>query len=259
MKHDIKLVAVDIDGTLVNMGANRISENTTEMLKRLQSNGIKICLATGRAPIILPRFDGVAFDAFLTFNGSLCYNQSETIFSSPISHEDVLKIIRNAGNLGRPVSVATEDRLAANGLDADLAEYFSFAHLELTVAEDFETVCQEKIYQIMLGCRESDYGAILNGVDGAKIAAWWDRAVDVIPASGGKGVGIRKILEFYHLDRSEAMAFGDGNNDIEMLTAVGTGIAMENASPNLKAVADDICGSAAQDGIYHYLIHRGII
>ena len=254
----IKIIFFDIDGTLIDMG-KQISEKNTEMLNRLKANGIKICLATGRSPVSLPRFDGVSFDAFLTFNGSLCYNPSEIIFSSPISHEDVQKIIRNAANIGRPVAVASKDRLAANGSDDDLAEYFSFSHSELKVAEDFESLSREDIYQVMLGCRESDYDAILDGVSGAKVAAWWDRAVDIIPASSGKGIGIRKMLEACHLDRSEAMAFGDGNNDIEMLMAVGTGIAMGNASPTLKAAADGICGHVAQDGIYHYLVQQGII
>ncbi len=111
----------------------------------------------------------------------------------------------------------------------------------------------------MLGCREKDHPAILKGVAGAKIAAWWDRAVDIIPADGGKGIGIQKILAYYHLTKSEALAFGDGNNDIEMLQAVGTGIAMANASPQLKEVAHDVCGHVAEDGIYHYCIHHGLI
>ena len=55
------------------------------------------------------------------------------------------------------------------------------------------------------------------------------------------------------------MAFGDGNNDIEMLEVVGIGVAMENASLQLKAIASDICGHVAQDGIYHYLTYQGII
>ena len=168
-------------------------------------------------------------------------------------------LFADATAIGRPVTVATKNRLAANGTDEDLAEYYSFAHLKLTVAEDFESVSREEVYQVMLGCREADYPAILDGVSGAKITAWWDRAVDIIPASGGKGMGIRKILEYYHLERSEAMAFGDGNNDIEMLEAVGTGVAMENASPRLKAIADDICGHVTQDGVYHYCKEHSLI
>ena len=257
--NQIKIIFFDIDGTLVDMQTKQISAKTNEALQRLKEKGIKICIATGRSPISLPKFDGVNFDAYLTFNGSYCYDQSGAIFSNPICTEDVQMLILNAAVIGRPVSVATKDRLAANGTDDDLAEYYSFAHQVLTVTEDFEAVCQEEIYQVMLGCREADYPAVLDGVGGAKIAAWWDRAVDIIPADGGKGMGIRKILEYYHFDRDEAMAFGDGNNDIEMLEAVGTGIAMENASPGLKAVADDICGHVAQDGVYHYCLEHGLI
>ena len=169
------------------------------------------------------------------------------------------KLIRNADSLGRPVSVATKSRLAANGFDIDLSDYYSIAHLQLTVAKDFEQVSNEEVYQLLLGCRETDYSAILKDVDGAKIAAWWDRAVDIIPANGGKGIGIQKVLEYYHLDKSEALAFGDGNNDIEMLLSVGTGVAMGNASPQLKEVADEICKDVAEDGIYDYCLTHGLI
>ena len=71
-------------------------------------------------------------------------------------------------------------------------------------------------------------------------------------ADGGKGVGVSKMLEYYGFDKSEAIAFGDGNNDIALLEAVGHGVAMENGSDELKAVADDVCGDVAEDGIYHY-------
>ena len=112
---------------------------------------------------------------------------------------------------------------------------------------------------LVLGCRPKDYPALLDGAPGAKIAAWWDRAVDVIPAGGGKGIGIEKMLAYYGLDKGEALAFGDGNNDREMLQAVGTGVAMENGSPELKAIADEICGPVYEDGIYHYCADKGLI
>lgn len=255
----IKIIFFDIDGTLLRLRAKELSEKTVEALNRLKANGIRLCIATGRTPVSLSHFSGIEFDAFLTFNGSLCYNDTETIFSNPISPDDVQKLIRNADSLGRPVSVATKNRLAANGFDIDLSDYYSIAHLQLTVAEDFEQVSNEEVYQLLLGCRETDYSAILKDVDGAKIAAWWDRAVDIIPANGGKGIGIQKVLEYYHLDKSEALAFGDGNNDIEMLLSVGTGVAMGNASPQLKEVADEICKDVAEDGIYDYCLTHGLI
>lgn len=257
--NNIKIIFFDIDGTLIDMRTKRISEKTLKTLLRLKESGIIICIATGRSPVSLPHFEGVDFDAFLTFNGSYCFNKYQTIFSNPIPKADVNTIIHNAAAIGRPVSLATRERLAANGKDKDLAQYYSFAHLELEVAEDFEAVAREEVYQVMLGCMEAEYSAVMKDVCHAKITAWWDRAVDIIPSDGGKGVAVEKVLEFYHLDRSQSLAFGDGNNDIEMLQAVGTGVAMENASQRLKAVADDFCGHVAEDGIYHYCIDHGLI
>lgn len=255
----IKIAFFDIDGTLIDMNRKAISEKTLETLKRLKENHIIICIATGRTPVSLPRIPGVEFDVFLTFNGSYCFSKLEDIYRNPIPHEDVLRIVRNAASIGRPVSVATVDRLAANGRDQDLVDYYSFAKLEVEVADDFEEVLEEDIYQVMLGCCASEYEKLLDGVNHARIAAWWDRAVDVIPSDGGKGKGIEKILEYFHLDRQEAIAFGDGNNDIEMLQAVGLGVAMENASDELKRIADDVCGHVAEDGVYHYCLEHGLI
>lgn len=256
---EIRIVFFDIDGTLIDMERKEISEKTLEALRRLKERGVLLCLATGRGPLTLPRFEGVEFDAFLTFNGSYCFNREETIFSNPLPGEDVRTLIRNAAALGRPVSIATRDRMAANGRDQDLVDYYAFAKREVEVAPDFDRAAEEEVYQVMLGCRKADYPLLLRGTRRAKIAAWWDRAADIIPADGGKGVGIGKILAYYQLDRAQALAFGDGDNDIEMLQAVGRGIAMGNASQGLKAVADDVCGPVAQDGIYHYCLAHGYI
>ena len=88
-KSEVKIVFFDIDGTLIDFDKESISEKTREALNCLKENNILIVLATGRAPITLPKFDGVEFDAFLTFNGSFCYNKKETIFSKPIPQGDV--------------------------------------------------------------------------------------------------------------------------------------------------------------------------
>lgn len=257
--NDVKIIFFDIDGTLIDVKKKRITETMLNTLKQLKKNGVRICLATGRSPMALPRFEGVEFDAYLTYNGSYCFDGETEIFSNPIPTKDVLQLIENAKGMGRPLSLATKDRLASNGKDDDLVDYYAFIKLEVEVAQDFDAVSMGGVYQIMLGSRKEDYDVLMKDVDGAKIAAWWDRAVDVIPASGGKGVGIEKVIEYFGLERSQSLAFGDGNNDIEMLMAAGTGVAMENASEELKAVADCVCGHVAQEGIYHYCKEHGLI
>ena len=256
---DVKIIFFDIDGTLIDVNKKAISDKTVETLLRLKERGVKICIATGRAPGSVPKFDGVDFDAFLTFNGSYCFNSSDVILSTPIPKADVEKMIENATRINRPVSIAGKDRVVANGTDKDLSDYFGFAKQETPVSDDFDEVLKGEIYQMMMGGRKDEYDDILKDVENARITAWWDRAVDIIPANGGKGKGIEAILEYYGIDRSESMAFGDGGNDIGMLQTVGTGVAMGNALDNVKAIADEICGTSADDGIYHYCLENGLI
>lgn len=255
----VKMIFFDIDGTLVNPQTGGISDKTFLALSRLQERGIKICISTGRAPSEVPDFGPLKFDAFCTYNGSLCYTDSEVLHSNPIAPEDVAQVLKNAAAIGRPVSVATRHRLAANGWDQDLADYYRLADLELTVAPDFDAACREDVYQIMLGCREEEHAAIIKDAHGVKIAVSWNRAVDVIPASSGKGTAILKVLAHFGLDASQAMAFGDSQNDLDMLRTVGVGVAMGNASAQVKAVADDVCGAVSEDGIYHYCLAHGLI
>lgn len=257
--NETKIIFFDIDGTLIDMEKKHISPKMLETLARLQTNGIKICIATGRAPMLVPRFDGVELDATLTYNGSYCYSSKEVIFSSPLLREDVHTLIRNATALGRPVALATSTRLAANGADQDLLDYFAIAKEPLSISDDFTQLADGEVFQLLMGCRKADYPRILQDTVNAKIAGWWDRAVDIIPASGGKGIGVRKTLDYFGLTPAQAMAFGDGNNDLEMLNAVGCGVAMGNASDELKAIASDTCGHVAEDGIYHYCLAHHLI
>lgn len=255
----IKIAFFDIDGTLIDIGTKTISPRMLETLAALKQNGIKICIATGRAPDRIPHFDGIEFDAYLAFNASYCFTAKEIIFSNPIPRADIPILLENAKKLGRPVSVATVKRSAANGRDQDLMDYYAISKQTVEVADDFENLIEEEVYQLMLGSRKEEYDALLQGVTGAKITSWWPRAVDIIPVNGSKGVGVEKVLEYFHISKEEAIAFGDGGNDIEMLEAVGTGIAMGNATEDVKAKADAICGKVSEDGIYHYCKKHGLI
>lgn len=257
--NDIRIAFFDVDGTLSNMKTGRISAKTLECLHRLQARGVRICIATGRGPCLVPQLGDVRADAFLTCSGALCYDAGGVIFSNPIPQPDVQRIIRNAAGIGRPVAVLTKERIAANALDADLIQYYAFADWQITAAPDFEAVSRQPVYQVVMSCLAADHAAILAGVENAAITGWWDRAVDIIPRGGGKGLGVEKILEHYGLTREQSIAFGDGENDLEMIRAAGTGVAMGNAKPALKAAADAVCRSVEEDGVYWYCTENGLI
>lgn len=259
LKDKIKIAFFDVDGTLINMEKKVVSEKTLEALIALKENGVITCIATGRPIISMPKIPGFEFDAFMAFNGSFCYTKDGAIFKNPIPKADVKQIIENAKVINRPVSVATEQRMGANGRDEDLVDYFAIAGNVVEVAEDFDELSEEDVYQIMSGGYAHEYDSLMENVEGAKITAWWHRAMDIIQAVGGKGLGVEKMLEYFNLTRDEAIAFGDGVNDIDMLQAVGIGVAMDNAKDEVKEAADVICGHVAEDGVFHFLKENKLI
>ena len=255
----IKIIFFDIDGTLLDPATGCISPKTKEALALLKEKGILRCVASGRPKISLPDFGGIDFDALLVFNGAYCYTGDKLIYEEPIDQDDLTQLMANANRLGRPVAIALRDDLAANGWDPDLSEYYRSAGLELEVSPDFQQRLDEPVYKFMLAGQEQDYPAILEGTKNAKMAISWERAADVVSAKSGKGNAIGKVLAYFGLEPKDAMAFGDHYNDLEMMQAVGTGVAMGNATEALKAVADDVCGHVSEDGIYHYCRKIGLI
>lgn len=82
---------------------------------------------------------------------------------------------------------------------------------------------------------------------------WHPYVLNVLKEDVSKSLAIMKTLEFFGIDKSEAIAFGDGENDIDMLELVGIGIAMGNANETLKNVADFVTKKSSEDGIEYAL------
>ena len=83
--------------------------------------------------------------------------------------------------------------------------------------------------------------------------------LEINAAGVNKGKAMIELGKLLGIPREEIMAFGDGNNDLEMFGAVGTGVAMGNASEKLKAAAAAHCRTVMEDGIYWYCLEQGLI
>ena len=255
----IKIAFFDVDGTLLRLGHKELSENTAAALRQLHQNGIILCMATGRSYTGVPHFDGIDFDVLLTFNGSFVTKGNDIIFKNPINEHDKYQIISNLKQMNRAIAISNEHMIVTNGTDPDLAQYFAFGSEKLKIADNFDEISKTDIYQIMCSCQKDEHSQILSGAPHSQITAWWDKAVDIIPLNSGKGNAVAAVLRHYGFSKDEAIAFGDGHNDIEMLEAVGMGIAMGNAKDEVKAKADFVCQSVEDDGIYHYCIENKLI
>ena len=255
----IKICFFDIDGTLLNFGAPGITPRVKDALRSLQQSGIRIFIATGRAPYVIPSFGDLAFDGVLCFNGSYCYDADGTICSSPIDIDDIRQVIQNAQELGLPVLAATRYRMGSNFYHEFLEAYMQISHRSCNVVEDYEELLQEGVYQLMIGATADQDELLVKNTSHVKSARWWSRATDIIPRDCGKAWGIEQILRHYGYTREEAMAFGDGGNDLDMIRYAGTGVAMGNADPQVQRFADYVTDSCEQDGVYTALKHFALV
>ena len=96
-------------------------------------------------------------------------------------------------------------------------------------------------------------------IPNCKITRWYEDGIDIISKDGGKANGIQKILEVYGFTKEEAIAFGDSDNDLEMLEFAGIGVAMGNAVESVKEVADYVTSHIDEDGIWNACKHFGLI
>ena len=92
-----------------------------------------------------------------------------------------------------------------------------------------------------------------------KIIRWHPSGTDWLDKTASKARGIQTALQKLGLKMADAMAFGDAHNDMEMLQTVGFGVAMGNAVPEIKAIADYVCPPINEDGIYRGLVDLGIL
>ena len=117
----------------------------------------------------------------------------------------------------------------------------------------------ENIYQCLAFVDSDTRMKLEEMLDHCTITSWNETGIDIIAKTGGKAAGIQKFLDKESLTRSQSMAFGDGENDMDMLRFAGIGVAMGNGKDKLKQKADYVTTSVDDDGIMNALKHFGLI
>lgn len=260
----IKAIFFDIDGTLVSIAKHRIPDSTKEALHALRQKSILLFVATGRPPcnitFLKDLFD-FDFDGYVTMNGQHCFVGDTVIRDVPLPPEAVRSIIpymeqRNIAcdfiNLETFFLNLVNDRVRHQAL------MLKFPDPSGRV-KDVNYALTHTIYQLSPFITEDEEEDFLLHAPGCKAARWHSDFTDIIPASGGKPVGMDCMLSHFHLTKEESMAFGDGGNDLDMLMHASIGVAMGNAIERTKAAADYITDDVDHDGIMKALKHFGIL
>lgn len=260
----IKAIFFDVDGTLVSFRQKVLPDQLVEDLPALQAKGIKLFLSTGRAVQDLENtgmLRGVAFDGYVTLNGQYCCDASgEAYRDAPIGLEDMRGAYQVlVDNPELPALMEGNGESYITQINDRVREIYQFLHTDLYPVKDPAWLLEGKVYQFVPFVDPEEEKLFLDAMPGCVHTRWHPKGIDIIPRGGGKVVGIRATLERYGWSPEEVMAFGDGENDAEMLKLAGTGVAMGNAMDSVKAIADYVTAAADDNGVSAALRHFGLL
>lgn len=257
----IKLIASDIDGTLLDEGCDNLNPELFEVIRKLKDKGVMFAAASGRQYASIRRlFEEVQNDIiFIAENGAYVVCRGMDMQEVPMERTAVEALIRELRTLGEdyPMGVSAKDYLYVESKDTEFRDLLiNGYHNEIKVVDD---ILAEDIDIIKVSVYHKDG---IDEIADPLIARWKDTFystkagalwVDFMDFRADKGQAIQKIQELMRILPEECMAFGDNHNDIGMLKSVGESYAIGNAREEVKAVAKYVADTNRNDGVLKVL------
>ncbi len=250
-----KAVFFDIDGTLVDClnGITDITPRVKKAIRELQAKDNYVFIATGRPYAFLNEaLRNFGFDGFVLTNGAYVNVKDKCIYKESIERETVKELAYNfeERNIeyilqGEKYSYIKDDykKLHSFYENYSIPKKYLEGNYDLEEVDIYkiELLCNDKKgvdYCLSLGEKKFDYVHNLN-----------DRTFELYSKKNSKASGILKVLDCLDIPIENSYAFGDGKNDIEMLSTVGCGIAMGNADDYVKSYAKKVTDTVQNDGV----------
>ena len=256
----IKAAFFDVDGTLLSHNTGSVPRSAREALDLLRARGVRTYLCTGRHITELRRLPvaELAFDGYVTLNGHICLDRDQKkLFGLPFPRETAEALIAIFRDHRLPLCLVEESGLTLNFVDDTVVRAMKSVSTPVPGVAEYDGA---PVYQAcaFISPEEDDrIRAVMP--PGCHMARWNDNGVDLIPGGGGKTAGIGFFLEREGILPEECMAFGDAENDMEMLEYCGIGVAMGNSRDRVKDVADYVTTDIDRDGVANALRHYGLI
>lgn len=258
------LIALDLDGTTLK-DDKTISTYTKEIIKKAKEDGHVVCIATGRPY----RSSSIYYEELqlstpiVNFNGAYVHHPQDDQWGTYHTTLDlsVVKEIVEVAEKHDIHNMLAEivDDVYFHYHDEKLLDVFGMGNPEITIG-DLRSNLGNDVTSILIHAPENNVEKIrkyltdvhAEVVDHRRWAAPW-HVIEIIKAGTNKALGLQKISTYYNIPSERIIAFGDEDNDLEMLEYAGHGVAMGNAIDKVKAVANKETRSNEDDGIAYYL------
>ena len=261
-----KMLVFDVDGTLYDLVHHEIPESCKKAIREAKQRGYLFVIATGRAHYGLGRaLMALEPDYILAVNGGVVVDKRGNV----ISHHDFSKT-----DVEQLLSFCHETQ--AGLLFKFLDHMYIYQHPEkidwlegqmhsdigmesfITHREQTRHLTHE-VQSASIHAPVEDVERVFQNSTTISFLRYSQDGYDVVPKGLHKGVGLQELMSYLQIKKEEVVCFGDNFNDIEMMQTAGFSVAMGNAIPEIKALADYITTTTDQNGIYKALQHLGCI
>lgn len=240
-----KAVITDLDRTLLRTDKT-LSAYTSEVLRKLKEKDIKIIAATARPVRSVKEYnDVVGFDALVCLNGAYTECGRE-VTQHCIPHEEAKKLLEKVCATGEYViSAEISGVLYANAV---------FPQWESVFYTDFPVLPEGSIHKLIFSYGDEALDIIKKALPTTLYCTVANKQlIQIMHISATKQNGIANVLGMLNISPSDAVYFGDDNDDLGAIKSCGLGVAVENAIPAVKAASDAVTASNDQDGVAVFL------
>ncbi len=241
----IQYIASDLDGTLLQNGAQELPPQIFDLILKLKEKGIRFIAASGRTyPNLRYLFEPIKDDiSYIAENGSLCIHNGQVISRGLIERELGLRIIKASRKIPAcNCMLSCEDPLYTDSKDQRFLDHMTYeVHYEYTPVEDLLTVTKpflklafcsfdgtQNMEPYFRNLFQSEISVVTSG------NLW----VDFIAPNANKGSALKNLVKHLGISPENGIAFGDQYNDVEMLQCAGLSYAMENCAPGVEKYAN---------------------
>ncbi len=292
-----RIAFLDVDGTILE-GGDRIAPSTVDAIRTARENGHLVYLATGRSTSEIPALvRDLGFDGAVSAGGGFAEVGDQRILERTMPAEAVERMVAYYESAGYDFYVQTFDEVFASpGVAARFAQYLAEDRVRQGAAsapepaaatasadegdgveDDANASFIEGLAEVRPYPREGVAKSVFLGNDqtaydrvAADLGGEFHVITGTIPHMGrgsgevtlpgvDKGAALLAVVEHLGMDVRDAIAIGDGGNDIEMLQVAGVGIAMGNAHDDIKAHADEVTTAVLDDGVWNAFRRHGMV
>ncbi|MGX6445738.1 HAD family hydrolase [Neobacillus sp. K501] len=250
---NVRAIFIDMDGTLLK-ASNIISRRNMEAIHKLMNRGVKVFLATGRHyEVTAPYHKEMGLQTpMICLNGAAIHHaEGRTLHTQTVKLNEERFHHITAENFCN-VMIHTADGLYCKEMNEEIDYWTKVGQIPPLYIGDLRQANYQDVlkYSVRTGAPCHELSALFKNE--AEVINWND-GFEILAPNVSKWSGIKKLLRAYRMSTNEVVAIGDGPNDIEMLRNVGTGVAMGNASEEVKAAADFVTGHHENDGLAEFI------